>query len=140
MQRRSGNAFFNSLISSTPLLPGSLISTIAISGGRFIICGSASSADAQLEITSKFFELRIKTSSADLKCGSSSIIETVVKALFYRIQDTYLSMNACRVKKRDFIHGTGSYPLPPQGWQREILLIANHIPLNTPCFFNASAA
>ena len=32
MQRRSGKACFNSLISSTPLLPGSFISTIAISG------------------------------------------------------------------------------------------------------------
>ncbi len=37
-------------------------------------------------------------------------------------------------------YGTGSTPLPPQGWHLEILFIANHKPLNTPYFFNASAA
>jgi hypothetical protein len=33
--------------------------------------------------------------------------------------------------------GTGSYPLPPQGWQLEIRLTDNHPPLKSPCFFNA---
>ena len=41
-------------------------------------------------------------------------------------------------KKR--YYGTGSYPLPPQGWQRLILFIASQVPLNKPCFFKASAA
>jgi hypothetical protein len=36
--------------------------------------------------------------------------------------------------------GTGSYPCPPQGWQRLNRLTVNHNPLNTPCFFNASIA
>ena len=37
-------------------------------------------------------------------------------------------------------YGTGSYPLPPQGWHFEILLTASHIPLNAPCFLMASRA
>lgn len=37
-------------------------------------------------------------------------------------------------------HGTGSYPCPPQGWQRLNRLTVSHNPLNTPCFFNASMA
>ena len=90
MQSRSGKAFFNSLMSSTPLLPGSFISTIAISGACLIMCGNASSAEPKLEITANSFELRIKTSSPALKCGSSSIMETVVKALLYLNQDNYL--------------------------------------------------
>jgi len=36
------------------------------------------------------------------------------------------------------LYGTGSKPLPPQGWQREILLIPSHPPLNNPYFFRAS--
>lgn len=38
------------------------------------------------------------------------------------------------------IYGTGSYPCPPQGWQRLNRLTVSHNPLNTPCFFNASMA
>ena len=37
-------------------------------------------------------------------------------------------------------HGTGSYPEPPQGWQRKILLIARYIPLKGPCLRKASMA
>ena len=37
-------------------------------------------------------------------------------------------------------YGTGSYPCPPQGWQRKILLIVRNSPLNGPCFLNASRA
>jgi hypothetical protein len=35
---------------------------------------------------------------------------------------------------------TGSCPLPPQGWQREILRIAIQPPLNTPYLRKASIA
>lgn len=35
---------------------------------------------------------------------------------------------------------TGSYPLPPQGWQRLILLIPSQVPLKTPYLFTASIA
>ncbi len=36
--------------------------------------------------------------------------------------------------------GTGSYPLPPQGLQLKIRLVANHPPLKIPCFITASTA
>jgi hypothetical protein len=39
-----------------------------------------------------------------------------------------------------FNHGTGSYPLPPHGWQRAIRFTASHSPFIGPCFFNASSA
>ena len=35
-------------------------------------------------------------------------------------------------------YGTGSYPLPPHGLQREILLIVSHPPLKGPYFVMAS--
>jgi hypothetical protein len=35
-------------------------------------------------------------------------------------------------------HGTGSWPCPPQGWQREILFIVSHNPFTGPYFLNAS--
>ena len=90
MQRILGSACFSSFINSTPLFPGSLISIIAISGACLINWGRASSAEEKLEITAKSFDLRIKSSRPDLKWGSSSIIETVVKALILKIQGTYL--------------------------------------------------
>jgi hypothetical protein len=34
-------------------------------------------------------------------------------------------------------HGTGSYPCPPQGWQRRILFTVSHPPLNKPYFLSA---
>ncbi len=37
-------------------------------------------------------------------------------------------------------HGTGSYPLPPQGWQRSIRFTASHKPLKGPCLRSASIA
>ena len=37
-------------------------------------------------------------------------------------------------------HGTGSYPLPPHGWQRQMRLMASHNPLIAPCLFIASIA
>lgn len=36
--------------------------------------------------------------------------------------------------------GTGSYPLPPQGWQRRMRRTASHNPLKGPCFWMASTA
>lgn len=39
-----------------------------------------------------------------------------------------------------FRYGTGSYPCPPHGWQRNIRLMASHSPLNGPCFLMASRA
>jgi hypothetical protein len=39
-----------------------------------------------------------------------------------------------------YFYGTGSYPCPPQGWQRLNRLAVSHNPLNTPCFLNASSA
>lgn len=36
--------------------------------------------------------------------------------------------------------GTGSYPLVPQGWQREIRLIPSQIPFKTPHSLMASMA
>ncbi len=36
--------------------------------------------------------------------------------------------------------GTGSYPLPPHGWQRNIRLIARYKPFIGPCFFRACTA
>ncbi len=38
----------------------------------------------------------------------------------------------------DFHHGTGSYPLPPQGLHEATLLMVSHPPLKGPCFFSAS--
>ena len=38
------------------------------------------------------------------------------------------------------IHGTGSYPEPPQGWQRRMRLTARQNPLKGPCFLMASTA
>lgn len=38
----------------------------------------------------------------------------------------------------NFFYGTGSYPCPPQGWQRPILLAAKREPLSGPCFLIAS--
>lgn len=35
-------------------------------------------------------------------------------------------------------HGTGSYPCPPQGWQRAILFAVSHSPFTGPYFFSAS--
>ena len=35
-------------------------------------------------------------------------------------------------------HGTGSYPLPPQGWHLRIRLTPSHPPLNTPYLSTAS--
>ena len=35
------------------------------------------------------------------------------------------------------IHGTGSYPEPPQGWQRRMRLTARQNPLKGPCFLMA---
>lgn len=37
-------------------------------------------------------------------------------------------------------YGTGSYPCPPQGWQRRIRFIVSQNPLNGPYFFIASIA
>ena len=37
-------------------------------------------------------------------------------------------------------YGTGSYPLPPHGWQRSIRLIAKYKPFTGPCFFSACTA
>jgi hypothetical protein len=39
-----------------------------------------------------------------------------------------------------FFYGTGSYPCPPQGWQRAMRLTASHEPRNAPYFFTASTA
>jgi hypothetical protein len=40
----------------------------------------------------------------------------------------------------DLPYGTGSQPLPPQGWQRLIRLSANQKPLKGPYFLKASNA
>ena len=37
-------------------------------------------------------------------------------------------------------HGTGSYPCPPQGWQRSSRLTARYKPFRGPCFCSASTA
>ncbi len=37
-------------------------------------------------------------------------------------------------------YGTGSKPLPPQGWQRSMRRTASQRPFIGPCFFNASSA
>ena len=39
-----------------------------------------------------------------------------------------------------FRYGTGSYPLPPQGWHRRIRRIARYKPLKGPCLRSASTA
>jgi len=49
-------------------------------------------------------------------------------------------MNNIKVTRHQGDHGTGSYPLPPQGWQRAILFIASHEPLKSPYFLSASNA
>ena len=36
--------------------------------------------------------------------------------------------------------GTGSYPLPPQGWQRSSLRTVRYSPLKGPCLWKASSA
>jgi hypothetical protein len=36
--------------------------------------------------------------------------------------------------------GTGSYPLPPQGWQRRMRLMERQSPLTGPCFLSACTA
>lgn len=43
-------------------------------------------------------------------------------------------------KRNPACHGTGSYPLPPQGWQLLTRFSANQNPLNGPYFLNASNA
>lgn len=35
-------------------------------------------------------------------------------------------------------YGTGSYPLPPHGWQRPMRLMVSQNPLNKPYFLKAS--
>ncbi len=40
----------------------------------------------------------------------------------------------------DRFHGTGSYPLPPQGWQRHMRRMLSHSPFTAPCLRNASMA
>ena len=39
-----------------------------------------------------------------------------------------------------FNYGTGSYPWPPKGLQRKILLMASHVPLKGPYLMIASFA
>lgn len=39
-----------------------------------------------------------------------------------------------------WIQGTGSYPWPPQGWQRKMRRTASHEPLKGPCLRSASMA
>ena len=39
-----------------------------------------------------------------------------------------------------WIQGTGSYPWPPQGWQRKMRRTASHVPLKGPCLRSASMA
>ncbi len=48
----------------------------------------------------------------------------------------------CNMSMQVVIHdqGTGSYPCPPQGWQRKIRLRANIEPLNGPYFLIACNA
>lgn len=36
--------------------------------------------------------------------------------------------------------GTGSYPLPPQGWHLSSRLMASHVPLMGPCLMSACRA
>ena len=38
------------------------------------------------------------------------------------------------------LYGTGSYPLPPQGWQRRMRLTAKYNPFTGPCFLRACTA
>ena len=38
----------------------------------------------------------------------------------------------------DTLHGTGSYPCPPQGWQEQTLFVVSQLPFSAPCFFIAS--
>lgn len=38
------------------------------------------------------------------------------------------------------LYGTGSYPLPPQGWHLAMRLTASHKPLTGPCFLSACTA
>ena len=40
--------------------------------------------------------------------------------------------------KRIAFEGTGSYPEPPHGWQRQIRLVASHTPRPAPCIWTAS--
>jgi hypothetical protein len=40
--------------------------------------------------------------------------------------------------KHNLFQGTGSYPLPPQGWHLDMRFTLNQKPLNTPYFLNAS--
>jgi hypothetical protein len=47
-------------------------------------------------------------------------------------------LRSSHINVRVSFHGTGSYPLPPQGWQRKIRFNVNQNPLKTPCFLNAS--
>ena len=38
------------------------------------------------------------------------------------------------------VYGTGSYPLPPQGWHLSSLRMVSHDPFMSPCFLSASIA
>ncbi len=45
-----------------------------------------------------------------------------------------------RPKLLPFSYGTGSYPLPPHGWQRDKRLTVSHNPFNGPYLRSASSA
>ncbi len=50
----------------------------------------------------------------------------------------YKDMNFCRISGTP--QGTGSYPDPPQGWQRRMRFSDSQNPLNGPYFRKASRA
>jgi hypothetical protein len=49
-------------------------------------------------------------------------------------------LNASALMPPVCYQGIGSYPLPPQGWQRSIRFRVRTSPFNGPCFLSASTA
>jgi len=66
-----------------------------------------------------------------VKAPSVATIDDGQNVLFYR------DMMGMEI---NISHGTGSYPLPPQGWQRSSRRTASHKPFTGPYFRSASTA
>jgi hypothetical protein len=70
----------------------------------------------------------------------SDIITSDIRHSFYIQREANEIPKSHHPKISNDYYGTGSYPCPPQGWQRPTLLMVSHNPLNTPYFLNASKA
>ena len=56
----------------------------------------------------------------------------LLSAFCFLLSAFYFLLSVC--------YGTGSYPEPPQGWQRSRRRIVRYNPLIAPCFLSASIA